>query len=133
MSPATVNATVRQQSPTVRDSTPTLDFGIGTLTFLDGLFATDGRDIEIKLSLHRMTMEDVVLVCTVIIPFCFVLGELFSQLQTKWAGMNDAYDSRASRRYSEENDDDDSFRNTNVVGRALRKAYEQVHPYFYAL
>lgn len=60
------------------------DFGIGTLRFLEG-WADPTADIVIRLSFHRMTMEDVVLVIVFLWPLISGFIAACTQFPLWWA------------------------------------------------
>ena len=57
-----------------------VDFGIGTLTILDGVSsASKHGDIVLQVAFHEMTVEDVVLVFVTLVPLLFMVWEFLVQ------------------------------------------------------
>jgi hypothetical protein len=70
----------------------TFDFGIGEVNFLDGwakqLGAADD-DVVVRLTLHHMTVEDVVLLLVAFFPFCYGLAAVVRALFDWWRTLAD--------------------------------------------
>ena len=56
-----------------QSETLAIRFGIGVLYVIDGWGATDGRDVVVRLLLHHMTFEDVVLLFATFLPLLYAI------------------------------------------------------------